>query len=279
MTDPILKEATTRVSDHVFAIMGFPNVAIVVGNTATLVVDTGLGPRNGATVARVAQKLAKGSRLYLTTTHYHPEHAAGDAGFPAETILIRPAAQQAELDQNGTAMVARFSKMSPLNGELLADVKPRTPDIVFDKEATLNLGGVTARLMWLGIGHTRGDEIILVEPDSALITGDIVQAKMVPSILGEGATPGSWLRILDQLVPLHPRFVVPDHGALGDETLITKEREFLDGIETRAQQLQKQGVTAEDAGKQITAEYAVKYPDYPNLNRVANLVKLVYGAK
>jgi hypothetical protein len=54
MSQPMLGENTTKVSDHVWAIMGFPNVAIVVGERATLVVDTGLGPRNGATVARVA---------------------------------------------------------------------------------------------------------------------------------------------------------------------------------------------------------------------------------
>ena len=56
--DPLLGETTVKVSDHVWAIMGWPNIGIVVGENATLVVDTGLGPRNGATVARVAKKLA-----------------------------------------------------------------------------------------------------------------------------------------------------------------------------------------------------------------------------
>src|SRR5690349_24193847 len=88
---PTLTENTTKVSDHVQAIMGFPNIAIVTGDQATLVVDTGLGPTNGATVARVAKKLSKGSKLYLTTTHFHPEHAAGEGGFPAGTILVRAA--------------------------------------------------------------------------------------------------------------------------------------------------------------------------------------------
>jgi hypothetical protein len=47
---------------------GFPNVAIVVGDTGSLVVDTGLGPRNGAVIAQVAKRLSKGSKLYLTRT-------------------------------------------------------------------------------------------------------------------------------------------------------------------------------------------------------------------
>lgn len=49
---PMIVENTTRISDHVWAIMGFPNIAIVVGAHSTLVVDTGLGPKNGSTVAR-----------------------------------------------------------------------------------------------------------------------------------------------------------------------------------------------------------------------------------
>src|SRR6266513_83263 len=86
---PILGEETVKVSSHVWAIMGFPNIGIVVGGNATLVVDTGLGPRNGATAAKVAKKLAPNNKLYLTTTHFHPEHAGGDSGFPSGTVLIR----------------------------------------------------------------------------------------------------------------------------------------------------------------------------------------------
>ena len=69
-TEPAMPEgAAMKISPHVFVIMGFPNVGIVVGSKATLVVDTGLGPRNGALVAREAARLSpKGNKLYLTTT-------------------------------------------------------------------------------------------------------------------------------------------------------------------------------------------------------------------
>src|SRR6266404_2928635 len=81
MTQPMVSENTTKISEHVWAIMGFPNIAIVVGNRATLVVDTGMGPKNGATAASVAAKLAPNNqKLFLTTTHFHPEHASGEPG-------------------------------------------------------------------------------------------------------------------------------------------------------------------------------------------------------
>jgi glyoxylase-like metal-dependent hydrolase (beta-lactamase superfamily II) len=151
MSHPMLSEETTKISDHVWAIMGFPNVAIVVGSRATLVVDTGMGPKNGATVARVAAKLApNNTRLFLTTTHFHPEHAAGEPGFPAGAILIRDAVQQQEMEKHGQEMIDMFSGRSAENKELLAGVVLRPPDVTFTQEATVDLGGVTARLLWFG---------------------------------------------------------------------------------------------------------------------------------
>src|SRR5271170_5234543 len=110
--DPLLSENTVKVSDHVWANMGWPNIGIVVGENATLVVDTGLGPRNGATVAKAAKKLAPNNKLYLTTTHFHPEHAAGESGFPAGTILIRNSVQQHEMELHGKEMVDLFASRS-----------------------------------------------------------------------------------------------------------------------------------------------------------------------
>src|SRR3954453_19879947 len=119
---PVLGEDTVKVSDHVWAIMGWPNIAIVVGNRATLVVDTGLGPRNGATIARVAAKLAPSNqKLFLTTTHFHPEHAGGEAGFPAGTILIRNAVQQREMELHGKEVIDQFSGRNAQFKELLSD--------------------------------------------------------------------------------------------------------------------------------------------------------------
>jgi glyoxylase-like metal-dependent hydrolase (beta-lactamase superfamily II) len=276
-TQPVLPENATRVSEHVWAIQGWPNVGIIVGDRATLVVDTGLGPRNGATVARQAQKLAKGPKLYLTTTHFHPEHASGDVAFPAGAILIRPKVQQEEMEAHGVEMVDAFRGRSPQFKELLEDVKFRTPDLIFDREVQLDLGGVTAKLMWLGPGHTKGDELTMVQPDSVLLPGDIVENKLVPGMPNADSTVKGWLAILDQLLPMNPRLVVPDHGAFGDGSLVGKERAFLLELQTRALELKRQGTSAEEAGKLLTAELKAKYPDWESMAPVPNVVRHVYA--
>jgi hypothetical protein len=48
MSQLMASENTTRISNRVLGIMGFPNIMIVVGRDATLVVDTGLGPKSRA---------------------------------------------------------------------------------------------------------------------------------------------------------------------------------------------------------------------------------------
>ncbi len=270
------ENAVTHVSDHVYAILGFPNIGIIVGTRATLVVDTGMGARNGAIVVREAEKLSKGPNLYLTTTHFHPEHSAGEQAFPPRTVLIRPTVQQEELEKRGAEFIEMFRSRSALNKELLQDVKQRTPDILFDRELKLDLGGVTARLLWLGAAHTRGDELIFIPEDSVLISGDIVQNKLVPNMPNADASPKSWIEILDKLEALKPRFIVPDHGALGDGSLIGKERAFLVDLQTRARDLKRQGISVEEAGPRVTAELKAKYPDWETMNAVQNAVKRVY---
>jgi glyoxylase-like metal-dependent hydrolase (beta-lactamase superfamily II) len=278
LKQPLLSdENLKRVSDHVSVIEGFPNVVFVIGARATLVVDTGLGERNGATVMRAEQRLAKGPILYLTTTHYHSEHTTGEQAFPASAIIIRNTVQQEEMNKSVGAHMEAFRKISAQNLDLLQNVKFRPPDVLFDREAKIDLGGVTARLFYVGPAHTKGDELIFVEEDSILIPGDIVQKDIFPIMPNADASVKGWLSILDNVEALHPKFIVPDHGAaIVDASQIGTERAYFLALQARALELKKQGVSVDDAGKTITAELKAKNPDWPNPNNVAGEVTRVY---
>jgi glyoxylase-like metal-dependent hydrolase (beta-lactamase superfamily II) len=155
--------------------------------------------------------------------------------------------------------------------------------VVFDSELKLDLGGAAARLLWFGAAHTKGDELILVEPDSVLISGDIVQNKVVPGVAGEGGSFTSWLTVLDKLEPLKPRYIVPDHSRPGDGSLIAQERAFLLDMRSRTLVYKKQGLSAADAGKRMTEDFKTAYPewaqnpDWPNLGSIPGLVQRVYA--
>src|SRR4030095_6560672 len=75
--DPLVPEGVTvKLGAHTFAIPDggtplVPHGGIVVGSRATLVVDTGLGRRNGEAVLREVAKVSRNEALYIVTTHFH----------------------------------------------------------------------------------------------------------------------------------------------------------------------------------------------------------------
>src|SRR4030095_16872247 len=92
-----------------------------VGDRAALVIDTGLGPRNGAAVYEVAKKLAGTKPLYLVTTHVHPEHDLGAHAFPDTTTLIRSTGQVKEIAETGLGLAKIFAARSAITADLLKD--------------------------------------------------------------------------------------------------------------------------------------------------------------
>ena len=260
---PLVREnATEKLSAHVYVIPDnnvgqVPNVGIVVGTRATLVIDTGLGARNGQTIMREVQKVSTTPDVYLATTHVHPEHDLGAGGFPAHTKMIRSHAQVKEIADSGLETAKRFSAFSPLHAELLAGAEFRKADVTFEQEHVLDLGGVRVRILAMGYNHTRGDTAFFVEPDAVLFSGDVVMTAM-PNV--GGSTVQQWLSSQDRFEQLQPRRIVPSHGPIGDLSLVAAYRTFLTTVRGRARELKGQGRTVEEATATITAELQTRYP-------------------
>ena len=263
-TPPLVREnVTEKISDHVYVIPDnsvsmVPNIGIVVGSRATLVVDTGLGARNGQTVVREMQKVSKTPELFLVTTHFHPEHDLGAGGFPTTTKMIRSQDQQKEIAEQGLATAERFKGFGALNAELLEGAEFRKADISFDREYVVDLGGVRVRALAMGYNHTRGDTAFFVEPDGVLFSGDVVMTAL-PNV--GTATVRQWLASMDVFEKLRPRRIVPSHGPMGDASLVATYKTLLQTVQSRASELKKQGRTLEEATAAISAELQAKYPN------------------
>lgn len=280
--DPLIKEsAIARVSDHVHVISDLnvglvPNVGIIVGTKATLVVDTGLGPRNGHTVLRATNSVSRNAELYVVSTHFHPEHALGEAAFPASAKIIRARAQQKDIDEFGLALAKTFASRSPLVAELLEDAEFRKADIFFESDYTLDLGGVRVRMLSLGPTHTRGDTIIWVEGDRILFAGDVVMNRTFVAFASPYSSVKAWLADFDQLEPLRPVKVVPSHGPVGDASLIDAQRTMMMAIQSRAIELEHQGKSADETAQTVQAEFQAKYPDWAAPGRVGIIARTAY---
>jgi glyoxylase-like metal-dependent hydrolase (beta-lactamase superfamily II) len=255
---------TEKLTAHVWAIPDgsaslVPNVGIVVGRKAVLVIDTGMGARNGQTVLREVLKVGSGKPVYLVTTHVHPEHDMGAQAFPPDSKLIRSKDQLADIAAGaGTNLIPVFAARSDLNKELLADAKHRDADIVFDRQYTLDLGGVKARIYAMGTNHTHGDTVVFA--DGVLFSGDVAM-KPQPSFANPTALISHWLDSLTRLEKLKPTKVVPSHGPFGDASIMSGYREYLTRIRDRAAELRKSGKTQEESVQVITDEMSAQYPD------------------
>ncbi|HEY6123072.1 MAG TPA: MBL fold metallo-hydrolase [Steroidobacteraceae bacterium] len=264
---------TEKLNQHVWAIPDggaslVPNVGIVVGKKAVLVVDTGMGTRNGETVLREVAKVAAGKPIYIVTTHVHPEHDMGAHMFPKDSKLIRSKDQIEDIAAGaGTNLVPVFAQRSALNVELLEGAKHRDADIVFDKDHTLDLGGLEAKIYAMGTNHTHGDTVILV--DGVLFSGDVAMRPQ-PSFANPTAKISHWLESLDRLEALKARQLVPSHGAFGDNAIIAGYRSYLTRIRDRSAELKKSGKSQDEVVQIITDEMSAQYPDK---NRLAGAIR------
>ena len=242
-------------------------MGIVVGSRGTLVIDSGLGPRNGAILANVARQLSSaGATLYVAATHFHPEHMMGESGFPASTIVVRSKRQQEDIDATGAAegrgVVALFKGMPNRAADMEGAVY-RAPDVTFAGDALLDLGGTRVRLMELGPAHTSGDVGFVVEGEGVVFTGDVaMSAPLGINSARFTSAPTSarvWLASLERLMSFKPRHVVPSHGPLGNASMIDKHRVFMTAVRDRVGTLRGQRQSADEVASTVAAEMAAKH--------------------
>jgi len=281
---PVVKEGTTvKISQHVYLIPDekaamVPNVGIIVGSKATLVVDPGMGVRSGEVVLREARKISKNAELYIVNTHFHPEHTTGEAAFPATTKIVRAVAQQQDVDEMGLKWVGNFSSRSPVIADVLKGIDGfRVPAELFEKEKTLDLGGVRVRVMRLGPGHTRGDTVVFVEGDRVLFSGDLAMKQLFPAFATPQSRSRSWLASLDQLDALKPRTVIGAHYPVTDASVIGEYRDYLKALQARVAEVKRQGKTSDETAEQLRAEFHAKYPDWAQPLRVHSAVTAIYA--
>jgi glyoxylase-like metal-dependent hydrolase (beta-lactamase superfamily II) len=281
---PIVKEGiTVKISEHVWVIPDekvpmVPNVGIVVGSRATLVVDPGMGLKSGRAVLNEVSKVSRNSELYILNTHFHPEHTTGEAAFSASTKIFRPAAQQQDVDEMGMKWVNIFRSRSPMIADVLKGITSfRAPDETFELEKIIDLGSVRVRMVWLGPGHTRGDSIIVVEGEGVMFSGDLAMKQLYPAFATPQSSARNWLVALDRMDTYKATKLVPSHGEMADASIIGAYRDYLKALQARTTELKREGKSVDETSKALTSEFSAKYRDWDQPARIAGAVAVMYA--
>jgi cyclase len=226
---------------------GFPqgNTTVVIGQDAVLVVDSCYLPSTAREdIAQIRQWTDKPVR-YLVNTHWHYDHQLGNGAyadaFPGLAIIAHAETRDQIRGMNpgwferypeqGARMQKTLDTGIRANGQPLApenrprleqalkgrqavqaefDAKPgRVPNVLVDRELTLDLGGRTARVLHLGRGNTAGDVVVHLPEDGVVAAGDLIDTP-VPYI-GSGYLRDQ-IKTLEAMGRLQPRWFVPGHG-------------------------------------------------------------------
>ena len=269
---PVLSGTPTEIAEGVHVIPDgrvplVPNVGIVLGERDALVVDTAMGPRNGATAREHAERLARGRPLLLTITHFHPEHGYGAQAFLPGATIVYNREQRDELRQKGQGYAELFRTFGEGVAAQLEGVELVDPHVVYDGAADLDLGGRVAQLRTWGLAHTRGDQVVFLPEERILFTGDLVENRFFPIFPyfppDDADVDGSrWIRVLDELERLEPAIVVPGHGEVGDAALIATVREYLVELRAETRRLADEGAAEDEVASTLDDAMRQRHPDW-----------------
>ena len=220
-----------------------PNIGIVIGTDAVLVVDSGLGRENGQRVLQKAREIAGSKALLLTTTHFHPEHAFGTQAFKGHATILTNTTQADELREKGASYLNIFRGFGPDVHKALEGVELVMPDETYQGEKTIDLGGKQVVLHELTGGHTRGDQIVFLPREQVLFTGDLVENHFFPILDDQDASANRWIEELAFMMHLSPAIVVPGHGEPGKVELIQEVQDLLIFVREEVKRCIKEGQT------------------------------------
>jgi glyoxylase-like metal-dependent hydrolase (beta-lactamase superfamily II) len=244
-----------------------PNIGVIGGTRSVLIVDTGLGPGSAEKVLTFAADYAKGRRLYLTTTHFHPEHAFGAQAFAGEATYLVNRVQADDLAARGAGYLDMFRGLGEQVARQLEGVKLGPPDVVYDDSCDLDLGGRVVRLRPTGQGHTKGDQVVTIPDAGVMFTGDLVetgQFSIFPWFppYDTDVSGVRWIAVMQRLIDEHPRVVVPGHGDIGGRPLLTDVRGYLEELRDETWRRRDSAIDEPKIAEEVRALMIERHPDW-----------------
>ena len=254
------------ITDHRVPLV--PNIGIILGTDAALVVDTGMGPANGQKVLDCAKRLADDRPLILTLTHFHPEHGFGAQVFKGAARIHYNRTQRDELAAKGEGYLGMFKTFGPGVAAALEGTKLVEPDDVYEgASTTIDLGGRTVELRTWGLAHTAGDQVVWLPQERILFTGDLAEERIFPIFPwfppNDADIDGArWAQVLGELIAWNPAIVVPGHGDLGGAEILKAVRDYMVDLGRRVAAERKSGKDADTVVASLGPKIRAEHPDW-----------------
>ncbi|MGD8745574.1 MAG: MBL fold metallo-hydrolase, partial [Gammaproteobacteria bacterium] len=158
--------------------------------------------------------------------------------------VIAHADAAAEIEEGAHALL---TSMQRYNRDKAEGTEVVLPDITFEEEYVIELGGMRIEALYLGPGHSPGDIQVWLPQQKLVISGDMAfHQRMLP--IFDNTDTRAWLETYDRFLALEPEVVIPGHGVPTDMDEVTKyTRDYLIFLRAEVQRLLDEGGTLADA--------------------------------
>jgi glyoxylase-like metal-dependent hydrolase (beta-lactamase superfamily II) len=248
-----------RVKGDLYMISGEGgNVAVYVTNEGVILVDDMFHRNADDIVAKVAT-VTDQPIVYVINTHQHDDHAGGNA----KLLPIAKIVAQDNVRANLANIKQPYYEDTP--GTPIG-----LPNVTFDEQITLHLGGKEVRARYFGRGHTNGDVIVYFPAEKVVHTGDLFLSRTPAAAAAAASKPpgrgiyvdyvqgGSFVeftRTLEGALQLDFDTAIPGHGPLATRADMAAFVADVAAMRERVAMLVRSGATKQQVASVFETDY------------------------
>jgi cyclase len=201
------------------------NIGVSTGPDGVFVIDDQYPGTAPANLAKIREIAGTGPR-YLVNTHWHGDHAGGNAAFAEAGAMIFA-------HENVRKRLSGQLKSIGLNGQPApTSPEPAWPVVTFTSGVDFHLNDETILVSKMRVSHTDGDSIIRFVEPNIIHAGDIFFNGIFPVIdLGSGGSVKGYLAAMEEIWAMADdrTRIIPGHGDMAAKADLKKQIEMLAG--------------------------------------------------
>jgi len=283
---------TLKVQGNVYLLTGGgSNIAVQIGDTGVLVVDTGVTEMGDKVVAAI-RKLSDKPIQYILNTHGDPDHTGGNDTVRQAGLTYVGANVTGNLTDAGVGaqIYAHDNVMKRMSAP--TGVQAPTPFGSWPTETYLSgrkqmfFNSEPVEMIHQPAAHTDGDSLIFFRRSDVVVTGDIFLTTSYPLIDVDrgGSIQGeidALNNILEMAVPGYQdeggTYIIPGHGWISDRPDLLEYRDMVTIIRDRVQSAIKKGMSLDQVkAAGLTKDYDNRYSAVSGLGSADEFVEAIY---
>jgi len=230
-----VKRSITKVAGDVYRFQNrFHHALVTVTNSGVVVVDP-INKEAAKWLRDNLKQITDKPITHLIYSHSHGDHASG-----GKALL-----------SDGAIVIAHANAPQDIDGVV--------PTMRFSDSKSLEIGGKTFELTWLGEGHAKDLIAVVVRPENVAFITDAAAPKRLPYRDMPRSDIDGWIAQVKKIESLNFEIFAPAHGTIGTKADAADVRKYMETLRERVLMGLKAGKSVDDLATSLTM---TKYKDW-----------------